>query len=145
MTNLQHRQDIIKIKRKSTSWRDFVMECASWQQFNFYKVDGKISRYPDTDRIGKLVETQDFFESNEDSGMDFDATKSLFANYQLLRSTISLPYLRQFGPGNDNSNFADTTFNSKNCYLTVAGCFDVENILYSLECMGNLSNVISSV
>ena len=63
--NLQHRQDIIKIKRKATSWRDFVMECASWQQFNFYKTSQGISRYPETNRIGNLVNGNTFFEENE--------------------------------------------------------------------------------
>jgi hypothetical protein len=145
MNNLQHRQQIIKSKRQQTSWRDFVMECASWEQFNFYKIDGKTSRYPDTDRIGKLVDAQDFFDANDGTGIDYDTNKSLFENYRTLWSTISFPYLRQFGPGNDNSDYADTTFNSKNCYLSVAGCFDVENVLYSLECMGNLTNIISCV
>jgi hypothetical protein len=143
--NLQHRQDKIKVARKQTPRRQFIMECASWQQCNFYKIDGKVSRYPDTDRIGELVEADNFFEINEWVGLDYDDTLSFFDNYRNLRNIIKFPRLWQFGSGNENSDYADTLYNSKNCYLSVSTAFTTENILYSLECHGNLNTVISSV
>ena len=51
MSNLQHRQAKIQAKRKTTPWREFVMEIASWFPLNIYKHGGFISRYPDTDRV----------------------------------------------------------------------------------------------
>jgi len=145
MSNLQHRQSIIQEKRKKTLWRDFVMEIASWQQFNFYKDVHWISRYPITKRINKLVTADDFFSINEWIYVEYDLNISFFENYKLLRNEISLPYLWQFWSWNENSEYADTIYNSKNCYLSVSTAFDVQNILYSLECHGNLDTVISSV
>jgi hypothetical protein len=65
MSNLQYRQTIIQEKRKKTPWRDFVMEIASWCPVNFYKVDGKISRYPNTSRTGELISASDFVEAGD--------------------------------------------------------------------------------
>ena len=62
MSNLQQRQSKIQEKRKHTTWRDFVMELASWCPVNFYKIDGKISRYPNTARTGELMPAKDFVE-----------------------------------------------------------------------------------
>lgn len=144
MSNLQKRQEIIQEKRKNTPWRDFVMEIASWQQFNFYKRSQGICRYPDTKRIDKLVHADNFFQTNEWVSCDYDDNKTFFENYEALRSQIHFPQLWIFWSDNENSQFADTIYNSKNCYLCVSTAFNVENMLYSLECHGNLNQIISS-
>lgn len=145
MSNLQQRQEKIQIKRKQTSFRDFVRECASRQQFNFYKIDWRVSRYPDTNRISKLVDADSFYEINQNTYIDYNNSISFFENFRELWNAIHLPYLRQFWPWIENSKFADTLYNSKNCYLSVSTGFNTENMLYSLECHGNLNTVISSV
>jgi hypothetical protein len=72
MQVLSYRQDKIKEQRKKTSRREFVMECASRQQFSFYKQSTGISRYPVTDRVNTLVHADDFFSANEGNCIEYD-------------------------------------------------------------------------
>jgi len=59
MINLSYRQEKIQAKRKQTPWRDFVMEIASHFPVNLYRNGSFISKYPNTDRVGKLVLAKD--------------------------------------------------------------------------------------
>jgi hypothetical protein len=67
MSNLNKRQSLVQDKRKQTDFRDFLKEIASRCPINLYKIDGKISRYPQTERVGKLVSSTQFMEET-DSG-----------------------------------------------------------------------------
>jgi hypothetical protein len=60
MSNLAYRQSKIQEARKQTPRRDFVMEIGSWQSVTFYKYGDFISRYPQTDRIATIINTQEF-------------------------------------------------------------------------------------
>jgi hypothetical protein len=63
MSNIAHRQQKIQEKRKKTPWREFVRDICSWYQITFYKNQGQISRYPESDRIGKLLPAINFFDA----------------------------------------------------------------------------------
>ncbi len=67
MTNLQYRQKKIQEKRKTTPWREFIKEIASWQPNVFYKFDGVVSRFPRTDRIGNVVKYSTFYEQQNEA------------------------------------------------------------------------------
>jgi hypothetical protein len=42
-----------------TPWRDFVMEICSWSPVSFYKNDGKVSVFPESNRI-KIKSNSDY-------------------------------------------------------------------------------------
>ena len=68
-------QEKIEAKRKQTPWRDFVKQIASWQPNVFYKVDGLISRFPSSERIGKIVKYSNYYEQEGEAytkGYDYD-------------------------------------------------------------------------
>lgn len=61
MSNLQIRQKKIQAKRKTTPWRDFVMEIASWYPVNFYRNNGIISKYsPLQSRIQNIIQSTEY-------------------------------------------------------------------------------------
>lgn len=62
MANLQKWEEKIKQKRMKTPFRDFVKEVASWCPMVLGKTNGMISRFPDTDRIKKVVNKDRFTE-----------------------------------------------------------------------------------
>jgi hypothetical protein len=51
MSNLKYYQNIIKEKRRKTSFRDFLIDINSWTSLTFYRNNSLISRYPESDRI----------------------------------------------------------------------------------------------
>lgn len=55
MPDLAYRQQKIQEKRKQTPFREFLLTIGSRQPMNFYKNQGYISRYPDTERTGRLI------------------------------------------------------------------------------------------
>jgi hypothetical protein len=65
MESLQYWQSLIQDKRKQTNFRDFLKEIASRCPINLYKIDGKISRYPQTERVGELVSSTQFMEETD--------------------------------------------------------------------------------
>ena len=70
----------VDLKRKQTSFRDFVKEIWSWMSANIYKQDIWLSRYPKTDRHGLLIPVKEYQNSwwnkMRDSRVDF--TQSFF-------------------------------------------------------------------
>ena len=54
MSKITHYEKLIQEKRKKTPFRDFVKELGSWDILNLYKRNGKICRYPESERIKKL-------------------------------------------------------------------------------------------
>jgi hypothetical protein len=59
---IAYYEKLIKEKRKKTPFRDFVMELGSWEVLNLYKRDGKICRYPESDRI-KVLDDAEFLNA----------------------------------------------------------------------------------
>ncbi len=62
MQAIHKRQTLIQEKRKKTDFRHFLREIASRCPVNLYKIDGKVSRYPQTDRLGALVTSKEFMD-----------------------------------------------------------------------------------
>lgn len=142
--NLQYRQSKIQEKRKKTPWREFVMEIASWYQVSFYKNQGQVSRYPESNRIGRLLPSGEFYESMLQQPISREYVSSVFQTITDLFHDVSLPSLRHWDLC-ENSGFSDTCYRAKNCYLSTCVCFDVENIVYSHHVAGNCSHVYNSV
>lgn len=59
MSRIEYFQELIQEKRKKTPFRDFLKELGSWEILNLYKRDGKISRYPESDRI-KVLDDKEY-------------------------------------------------------------------------------------
>ena len=94
MPNIVHYEKLIQEKRKKTPFRDFVKELASWDVLNLYKRNGKISRYPENDRIKKLGEN--FWEDAYTFWEDYNFSKDFFQNFKELQDTIPMQYTLSF-------------------------------------------------
>lgn len=66
MSNLQYWEEKIKNKRKQTEFRDFIKEVASWFNVMFYKNNGLVSRYPETDRVRHLLDPKTYVQEYGD-------------------------------------------------------------------------------
>ena len=147
MSQLEHYQNLIQEKVKNTSFRDFIKRIAWWYPVNFYKRDGTITVFPETPRSPHIVSPKEFSKVSTELteyGVDYDATRSFFENYQSLFATVPFSALRQF-PIVENSEYTDSSWWwTHNCYLDI-GLYDVENVLYSFEVKENCRNVFNSV
>ena len=143
MSNLQHRQSKIQVKRKKTPWREFVMEIASWVPLNFYKNQKQISRYPVSERIGSLTSSQDFFKSMDSQKTIEVWLNSFFQTYIELFKHIDLPSLLE--AETENANYADNVRYAKNVYLSFAVVLDCDNVLYSVHIKEKCENVFNSL
>ena len=139
MSNLQHRQSKIQEKRKKTPWREFVMEIASWQNVNVYKMNNWISRFPFTGREPRfLVNPKDFWNNIYFWLYDW----SFFSSFQQLYKAQEQMKLMQWFE-NENCDFAEV-YGAKNCYLSFSVGTNAENVLYTLMSGINLYNVYNS-
>ena len=147
MQDIHKRELKIQAKRKQTPWRDFVKEIGSWFGTYFGKNDGLVSRYPDTDRVGKIITPKAFEESRDalvKDGKEYDFTKNFFQNYQDL--IVNIPRASTLVAGqNENAEYADDVVNIKNVYLSYAVVTDTSNVLYSYLAKDNSHNVLNSV
>ncbi|PID34993.1 MAG: hypothetical protein CR971_00545 [candidate division SR1 bacterium] len=82
---LKVRQEKIQNKRRQTPWREFVKEIASWIPVNLYKVNGDITRYPETKRkIGKLVSLSEFAGKRDNNIREDIPTDGLMNKQKML-------------------------------------------------------------
>ena len=146
MSSISKREQIIQEKRKHTSRHDFVMQIGTWFPMTFHNIGGNVSRYPQTERITQLVSSDEFATIMDSpvNQLDYDPTKSFFDQFAELYRNQQFPYVWHVGQ-NDNSQYSDTCFNTRNAYLSTCVCFDVENILYSLHVAGQCTDVVNSV
>lgn len=145
--DIKQWQDIIKNKRKQTTFHDYVRDLASWLPLVLHKNNGMISRFPETDRIKPVIDFNDF-DNNVDSlldhGIEYDFDQDFFHNFQKLFKSINLWNLNNFA-NNENASFSDAVYNGKNVYLcstVISGC---ENILYSLSVKDHCKEVLNSM
>jgi hypothetical protein len=141
MQDLIYRQEKIQQKRKQTSFRDFVMEICSRKPLNIYNINGMLSRYPDTERKGNVVDDPLVSLNSESIG---DYTEDFFEDYarffkQSKKAALSMAYECE------NSKYTDTSLGTKNCYLSFNAGLSVEDILYSCFIRQNCSDVVNSV
>lgn len=147
MSNLQYRQTKIQEKRKTTLFRDFVMEIWSNYGMVLYKENNLVSRYLSSDRIWKIVESLTYETIREwftQSGVDYDDSKTFFDQIKILKQTIEFPNLSNYG-WTENCEYADSAHNTKNAYLTFNTTWDNENILYSACIKWKCTNIYNSV
>ena len=91
MSNLSSRQKKLQDKRKKTTRREFVKQIASRQPNVFYKFNGLVSRFPETDRVGRVVKHTDYYQQENDAyihGHDYDENLGFFENWKKLRMAL---------------------------------------------------------
>ena len=146
MQDIKVREEKMKERRKQTPRREFVKEICSWRALPFYKINGLISRYPESERIHSVVPWIEYISKRDELlnyGVDFLEDKRFFENFQNLFRSIPLENTLLFS-GCENSEYSDQSMNAKNCYLSyvvVGG----ENILYSMVIKNNSINVFNCI
>ena len=87
MQKLNYYKEKIKQKRKTTNFRDYLKEIVSHFPMTYYKNSWIISKFPESDRVWKVIKAKDFAENCDDllkSGLDYDDKISFFDNYEKL-------------------------------------------------------------
>ncbi len=107
MTSISYYENLIREKRKKTPFREFIRELGSWEVLNLYKRNGRVCRYPESDRI-KVLDDKEYRNASSHS-REYDATKSFFENLQDLIHIFPFEYVFRFD-NNENSDFADGVF-----------------------------------
>jgi len=144
MTDIRHRELKMQEARKNTPWREFVKEIWSRYSLIFYRSKSLICKNSENYRIWWVISYIEFEEYREKllynwinfSWVFFKDLGNLFKN-SLFSSTA-----RWWN--NENSNYADSVYNTKNTYLTSIAVYDCENILYSFHIKENCYNIINS-
>jgi hypothetical protein len=135
----------IQEKRKQTPFREFVLEIASWRPMTFYKNSGFVSRFPETDRCGRIVDHATFEETRDNPFQkEYILTNNFFDQFQDLFKNTSFSPTYQVG-GSENSEYSDMVLNGKNIYLSTISVYDCENIFYSFATREGARNVYDSV
>lgn len=116
---LKQRQAKIQEKRKSTPWREFVMELCSWYPLVMYKTDGLLSRYPQQERKLQVVLPKQHSELIDDNDKIFEEIGAdFFQSFQQLFSRVPLSSFFSLYKTIENCEYADIVGNSKNAYLS---------------------------
>ena len=145
MSNLKHWQEKIKEKRKNTDFRYYLKEIASWCPLNFQKVSWIISRYPDENRIKKIIPSIIFDENRNElflKARDYNFDIDFFGNFKKLFLDIDFWNVLNYW-GCENSDYADSTLNVKNAYISFIIINNCENVLYSFSVKDNCKDVIN--
>jgi hypothetical protein len=146
MSNLQNRQEKIQAKRKQTPWRDFVMEIWSRISFGLQKNNWFTSRYPDSERIWNLTSIKDFLEYRDKQiYREYNSWDSFFHNYKSLYINSKKSSVYHLYGNNENADYADWVFWTKNAYLSFICGASVENICYSIEITTWSTNIYNSL
>jgi len=138
--DLKKREQKIQEKRKNTPFRDFVRDIWSHFPVNLYKYNWMISKYPDTDRIDKIIpaKSRDNYPIVEQL-----YTWNFFADMWNLLKNSYLDNINFYWK-NENCDYAEAVYGAKNWYLSFSFGDNAENILYSCFVWTNVSNVIDS-
>ncbi len=147
MQDIRQREEKIQAKRMQTPWRDFVKELGSRGEFVLYKNQWLISRYPaDTWRIGELMSNKMYEDYRQELGSlwcEIDEQIPFFQQFQnlflKLKNAASLSRDK-----NENSDYADNIFWTRDTYLSCTVWLDTEKILYSFVVRENCKNVLNS-
>ena len=106
---------------------------------NLYKVNWKICRYPDIWRV-KILDNKEF-QNAWNYYLNYDFNLWFFKNYKKLFEIVPLQFLMDFW-NNENSDFADAIFWTKDSYLSFVTWFWTEKNLYSAFCLVLLTLMI---
>ncbi len=146
MTNLNHWKQKIQERRKKTPFSEYLKEIGSWYPLVLSKDGNKLSRYPITERVWKLSDTDEYEEMREwfvDSWLDYDESISFLENYGKLFRQI--PHPRMLARNSENCDYVDDVISSKDSYLSFMIITDCSNNLYSLIVKENCHNIINSI
>ena len=145
MKDIKYYKKILQNKSKKVSFLDYLKYVTSWQEIIFYKIDWKISKFPNTNRIAWIISCNDFDNIKDwfiKDAKDFNINKSFFNNFRELFTEMKLPNLLHFLE-NENSDYSDVLVWWKNCYLSNI-VTSSENVLYSFS-VKNSDNIFNSI
>lgn len=143
--SLDIRQKKIQERRKNTSFRDFLLEVASWYTINLHRNNALLSRYPATTRTPIIVSEIDYNRSgNQMTTLPYDFSIWFFEQFRDLWLVHNHPHVLTFKQ-NENADFADVVFGAKNAYLSFTLWNNSENIAYSTVVYTHCTNVYNSV
>ena len=114
MQDLRSREAKIQAKRKETLFRDFVQEITSRYNFNLFRYQGFISRYPEEERNKNIVNDVSVSMNNDCTG---DYTGDFFKDFYDLYTRSPKANILHYGR-NENCEFSDGSYGAKNCYLS---------------------------
>ena len=140
MLDIKIREEKIKEKRKQTSFRDFLKEITSRYNFNLFRYQGYISRYPEVERNKNIVADISISMQNNCIG---EYTGDFFKDFYDLYVRSPKANILHYGT-NENCEFSDASYGAKNCYLSFWAWRGVENALYSTFVVNNCTNVVDS-
>jgi len=140
MQDVRVREDKIKEVRKQTSFRDFVKEITSRYNFNLFRYQWHISRYPEVERNKNIVDDLSISMNNSCIG---EYTGDFFKDFHDLYTRSPKANILHYG-SNENCEFSDGSYGAKNCYLSFWAGRGVENALYSTFVVNNCTNIIDS-
>lgn len=141
MSKIAYYEKLIQEKRKKTPFREFIKELWSWEILNLYKRNGRICRYPESDRI-KVLDDKEYRNATS-YFRDYDFQESFFENFWWLVDIFPFEHIFHFD-NNENSEFADGVFWAKNTYLSFIIGFHSENVAYSALCYNHIHNIYNS-
>ena len=147
MTNLQQREVTMQQRAKQTTRREFAMDILSRYPFTLHRNQNTISIYPDNQRSCPVMTHKQFEEVRDaltSKWVDYDPNKTFFDNYLALFQSTPFSALYNYG-GAENSDYAFSVYNSKNCYLSFSIIADCENIFYSFAAKEWCKNIFNSV
>lgn len=136
MKPLAYYEEAFAEIRKTTSFREFLLEIASWQPITLYKRSVGVSRYPEISapRFGNIIKSDKYAELQDGlirSSETARTSRSLFDVMSELFLTTPIPALFS-AKNDDNSEYADCAGHTKNAYLSIIANHG-ENILYSFS------------
>ena len=145
MQDIHQRELKMQDKRKQTPRRQFLKEVASRFGVGFYKNNGIISRFPETDRCGTIYNADAYMKQfhNGFPGVDLLPDVPFLEQFQKFFATSPKMALLDYA-NNENVRYADTTYGAKNAYMTISVGDICENVLYSIMIFGNCTNIINS-
>jgi hypothetical protein len=107
MSKIAYYEKLIQEKRKKTPFREFIKELGSWEILNLYKRNGKICRYPETDRIKVLDDAE--YRNASMYYREYNLGKNFFENFKNLVDIFPFEHIFHFD-NNENSEYADGVF-----------------------------------
>lgn len=145
LMTLLERQELIKDRRKQTSWQEFLQTIASWYPLALYKNNGFVSIYPESDKHGLLVDPNEYEIIRQSlPDMAYDPNQDFFIQFASLFLQTPKPHLHHFS-GLENALYTNYTSNTSNAYLSFNTTGDCSKVYYSLSTKINSHEVYNSV
>ena len=142
---LKQRQAKIQAKRRTTPWREFVMEICSWKNMLFYPRKWFISIFPpDQQRISNIVSPKEFEDIRWNDSLELNNSRSFFDHFSELLVVTPLPWTLDYW-WNENADYCDSIYGIKNWYLSSIVWWWCENVAYSFDVRYNSTNIFNSL